>query len=70
MVRDSVPPSTLRRFDLINGVLIPGGGQVLSPGHPFYDAADHLLSMALDANDRGDYFPVSIEGLTARCEAQ
>lgn len=47
-----------RRFELINGVLIPGGGQVLSPGHPFYDAAEHLLAMALDANDRGDYFPV------------
>jgi hypothetical protein len=46
------------RFDLINGVLIPGGGQVLSPGHPFYDASDHLLSLALDANDRDDYFPV------------
>ena len=48
-----------RRFKLINGVLIPGGGQVLSPGHPFYDASDHLLSLALDANDQGDYFPVS-----------
>ena len=36
-----------RRFKLINGVLIPGGGQVLSPGHPFYDAADHLLQLAL-----------------------
>ncbi len=47
-----------RRFKLINGVLIPGGGQVLSPGHPFYDASDHLLSLALDANDAGDYFPV------------
>ncbi len=31
---------------------------MLSPGHPFYDASDHLLSLALDANDAGDYFPV------------
>jgi hypothetical protein len=31
----------------------------LSPGHPFYDAATDLIEMALDANDKGDYFPVS-----------
>lgn len=47
-----------RRFQLINGVLIPGGGQNLSPGHPFYDTSKLLLSLALESNDRGDYFPV------------
>lgn len=44
---------------MINGVLIPGGGQNLSPGHAFYDTSKLLLSLALDSNDRGDYFPVS-----------
>lgn len=47
------------RFAAINGLLLPGGGANLSPGHPFYDAATSLVLMALDANDKGDYFPVS-----------
>ena len=47
------------RFEAINGVLIPGGGAYLSPHHPFYDAAAQLVQMTLEANDRGDYFPVS-----------
>lgn len=51
------------RFKLINGVLIPGGGQNLSPGHLFYDTAKLLLQLAMDSNDRGDYFPVSTLGL-------
>jgi hypothetical protein len=47
------------RFKAINGLLLPGGGANLSPGHAFYDAAAALVEMALDANDQGDYFPVS-----------
>lgn len=50
------------RFKLINGVLIPGGGQNLSPGHLFYDTAKLLLQLAMDSNDRGDYFPVNTLG--------
>jgi len=48
----------LFRFDVINGLLIPGGGATLKPGHPFYDAAHLLLRLAIQANDKGDYFPV------------
>lgn len=55
-----------RRFKAINGLLLPGGGANLSPGHPFYDAAATLVNMALDANDRGDYFPVRTR-VTAAC---
>ena len=29
-----------------------------SPGHPFYDTAALLLSLAVESNDRGDYLPV------------
>lgn len=43
----------------MNGLLIPGGGQNLSPGHPFYDASAALLKMTLAANDAGDFIPVS-----------
>ncbi|GFR43452.1 hypothetical protein Agub_g4535 [Astrephomene gubernaculifera] len=47
-----------RRFAVINGLLLPGGGATLEPGHLFYDTARHLVDLALDANDNGDYFPV------------
>lgn len=52
-------PSPWCRFNAINGLLLPGGGANLSPGHPFYDTAATLVDMALEANDKGDYFPVS-----------
>ena len=48
-----------RIFNVINGVLIPGGGAKLTPGHKFYDTARMLVDLAIDANDNGDYFPVS-----------
>lgn len=47
------------RFEIINGLLLPGGGAELSPGHMFYDTAQKLVSMAIKANENGDYFPVS-----------
>eukprot|EP00955_Chlamydomonas_euryale_P072918 361568-Chlamydomonas_euryale.AAC.4 len=46
------------RFAALNGVLIPGGGASLSPGHMFYDTAALLYELAVEANDNGDYFPV------------
>ncbi len=54
------PPS---RFAIINGLLLPGGGATLAPGHRFYDTAQQLVELALAANDKGDYFPVGGEGL-------
>jgi gamma-glutamyl hydrolase len=47
------------RFNAINGLLLPGGGANLSPGHMFYDTAASLFDMAIAANDKGDFFPVS-----------
>jgi hypothetical protein len=32
---------------VINGLLLPGGGADLTPGHPFYDAASTLVNMAI-----------------------
>jgi gamma-glutamyl hydrolase len=55
---DLPKPEMRRRFMAINGLLLPGGGANLSPGHPFFDAAHYLVDLALDANDKGDYFPV------------
>lgn len=46
------------RFATINGLLLPGGGADLRPGHMFYDTAARLVELAVAANDKGDYFPV------------
>lgn len=51
------------RFAIINGLLLPGGGATLAPGHRFYDTAQQLVELALAANDKGDYFPVGGEVL-------
>lgn len=45
------------------GVLIPGGGQNLSPHHPFYDTSALLFNLTLGANDAGDFFPVDVKTL-------
>jgi hypothetical protein len=36
-----------------------GGGATLKPGHKFYDTARLLVDLAIEANENGDYFPVS-----------
>jgi hypothetical protein len=38
---------------------ITGGGATLKPGHKFYDTARLLVDLAIEANENGDYFPVS-----------
>jgi len=43
-------------FNSINGILFPGGSASLSPDLPFYKAAFFLYQLALDANDKGDFF--------------
>ena len=47
-----------RRFKAVNGILIPGGSQTLSPGHPYYDTTKILLDMTIGANDKGVSFPL------------
>lgn len=58
--------SCLCRFSLVNGILLPGGGANLSPGHPFYDTARLLVDLAVEANENGDYFPVGGRGEEGR----
>ena len=43
----------------VNGILIPGGSQDLRPGQPFFDTVSQLVQLAVEANDKGNYFPVS-----------
>ena len=47
-----------RLFGDINGLVLPGGSGVLQPGHPFFDTAERLLNLAIQANKEGDVFPV------------
>jgi gamma-glutamyl hydrolase len=46
------------RSKIVNGFLLPGGSALLRSGHDWLDTAKLMLDLALDANDRGDYFPV------------
>lgn len=56
-----------RRFRAVSGLLIPGGGQDLRPGHPFFDTASLLFDLAREANRKGDYFPVRTQLPPAAC---
>lgn len=47
----------LLKFAAINGILFPGGGASLQDG-PFYRLAEKLFKMALEENDKGNYFPM------------
>ncbi|EFJ14357.1 hypothetical protein SELMODRAFT_423816 [Selaginella moellendorffii] len=46
-----------KKFSLINGILFAGGSASLQDG-PYYRASEFLFKRALEANDKGDYFPV------------
>jgi len=46
-----------RRFDAVNGLLFPGGGGNVCDGR-YAEVGRLLLRLALQANDRGSYFPV------------
>lgn len=49
-----------RIFNATNGLLFPGGDNLLDPQRrtPMMVAAKKLYGMAVDANDRGDYYPI------------
>jgi hypothetical protein len=49
-----------RRFRAVNAVLLPGGAQDLRPGNPYFDTSALLFNLTIEANDAGDYFPVSL----------
>lgn len=42
----------------VNGVLLPGGGLDKEKPFGFSDAADMILKIATEFNNKGDYFPV------------
>ncbi|XP_075978710.1 gamma-glutamyl hydrolase A-like isoform X2 [Anticarsia gemmatalis] len=42
----------------INGVLMPGGATYFNQSDGFADAGQHILDIAKELNDAGDYFPI------------
>ncbi|XP_041987981.1 gamma-glutamyl hydrolase A-like [Aricia agestis] len=42
----------------INGVLFPGGATYFNQSNGYADAGEHILSIAKELNDAGDYFPI------------
>jgi CTP synthase (UTP-ammonia lyase) len=47
----------VQKFAAINGILFPGGATSLKGG-PFYQTSEKLFNMVIEANERGDYFPL------------
>lgn len=57
LLYDEPEASLRKKFSAVNGILIPGGGSSLADT-PFYRASEKLFDWALEANDRGDHFPI------------
>jgi len=55
---DSTQADLKQLFNSINGILFPGGATDLDPSTQFYRSAFFLYQLALDANDKGDFFPI------------
>jgi gamma-glutamyl hydrolase len=45
-------------FNQVNGVLFPGGSADIGVNSPLYNTAKYIVSLAMEANDKGDYFPI------------
>ena len=58
ILQDMPQEEIRRRFKAVNGILIPGGSQILSAGHPYYDTTKLLLDMTIKENDNGVSFPL------------
>lgn len=71
---DSTKDELKAVFSEINGLLFPGGGSSralilfgevcslqgsdISPSHSLYQSAKYLVELAMEANDKGDIFPI------------
>lgn len=58
ILHDTSHKEMRRIFRAVNGILIPGGGQNLSPGHLYYDAVKYLLDLTIQENENGEIFPM------------
>jgi gamma-glutamyl hydrolase len=58
ILHDMDPEEVTRRFKAVNGILLPGGSQDLRSGNPYFDTAELLFKLTIEANENGDYFPL------------
>jgi gamma-glutamyl hydrolase len=58
ILHDMTKEELERIFYSVNGILIPGGGQDLSPGHSYYDTVKVLFDLTVKENDKGILFPM------------
>lgn len=45
-------------FHSVNGIIFPGGDADFTPGTTFYDNTQYLFNLTIEANNKGDYFPI------------
>ena len=58
IVYDAPRAEIAATVEKVNGLLLPGGGAPITPGHKFYDTVAFLVNLTKAANDAGEYFPV------------
>jgi len=59
VVWDQSPDDLTSIFSRLNGLLFPGGGiNLLDFNTPYMQAILHLYNLVIDANTKGDYFPL------------
>jgi len=55
---DSPQSEILTLFNQINGVLFPGGAADIAVNSPLYNTAKYIVNLAMEAQEKGDYFPI------------
>jgi gamma-glutamyl hydrolase len=55
---DAPKDELFKLFKSVNGLLFTGGGLELKSGETYYDTSKYLWDLAMEANAKGDYFPL------------
>jgi gamma-glutamyl hydrolase len=55
---DSPQSELLTLFNQVNGVLFPGGAADIAVNSPLYNTAKYIVNLAMEAQEKGDYFPI------------
>jgi gamma-glutamyl hydrolase len=55
---DSPESELMTLFNQVNGILFPGGSTDIGVNSTLYNTAKYLFNLAIEANKKGDYFPI------------
>eukprot|EP00963_Diacronema_lutheri_P000692 scaffold44_cov339-Pavlova_lutheri.AAC.28 len=58
LIFDRSPQELRANFEAINGIVLPGGDASLTEDSPYFKTLKMLFGWAMEANSRGDYFPL------------